>query len=237
MPLRPALYLLPGLLCDSALWAHQSAALDRDYRIGIPDLTTFDSLETMAQAVLKAAPERFSLAGHSMGGRVALEMFRLAPERIERLALLDTGTHPPGEVETQEHRRLVELAEREGMDALAEYWLPQVLHPVSASDSVLLDILRAMVQRMSPDVLRRHVAALLARPDAGVLLAHIRCATLIGVGCGDRWSPPTQHEPVAAAVPQARYAVFEDGGHLAPAEAPEAVTQALREWMRQPTVD
>jgi pimeloyl-ACP methyl ester carboxylesterase len=231
---RPTLYLLPGLLCDAAIWAHQSTALEQDCEIRIPDYTAFDTFAAMAQTVLDAAPERFSLAGHSMGGRVALEIFRRAPQRIERLALLDTGTHPPREGEAEKRQELLDLADRAGMAALADRWLPPMVHPERTEDPELMAGLRAMVQRMSPNIFRRQVAALLGRPDAGPLLAHIRCPTLIGVGRQDRWSPPAQHEPIAAAVPQARYVIFEDSGHMAPVEAPQAVSKALREWMLEP---
>lgn len=234
MPSRRTLYLLPGLLCDSAIWAHQSVALEQDYRVRVPDYTAFDSLGDMAQSVLDAAPERFALAGHSMGGRVALEVFRRAPQRIERLALLDTGTHPRRAGEAEKRRELVDLADRAGMAALAGRWLPPMVHPDRSADPSLMEGLRAMVQRMSPDIFRRQVAALLGRPDATSLLAHIRCPTLIGVGRQDRWSPPAQHEPIAAAVPQAHYLIFEGSGHMAPVEAPQGVTRALRDWMLQP---
>jgi len=228
---KPTLFLLPGLLCDATVWAHQAAALGSIAAVRIADFRGFDSLTEMARAVLASAPERFAVAGHSMGARAALEVVRLAPERVTRLALLDTGTHPlrPGEAEKRQD--LVDLANREGMAALAARWLPPMVHPARAADETLMVPLRAMVLRMTPAIHERQIRALLQRPDAEAVLATIRCPVLVGVGRQDAWSPPSQHESIVAAVAQARLVVFEDSGHMAPLEAPEAVTAALRAWL------
>ena len=119
MPEREVLYLLPGLLCDRVTWAHQIEGLADVAEIRVPSFYGFDSLTAMADSVLAEAPERFAVAGHSMGARVALELVRAAPQRVERLALLDTGTHPVREGEAEKRQELVDLAFREGMAALA----------------------------------------------------------------------------------------------------------------------
>src|SRR5271157_4431539 len=105
-------FLLPGLLCDATIWSHQSDALGD---VVIPDFRYVSSIEAMAQLVLDAAPERFAVAGHSMGGRVALEVFRMAPGRVERLALLDTGVHPRAAGEEAKRQELIDLARSRGM--------------------------------------------------------------------------------------------------------------------------
>lgn len=232
--MKPVVYLLPGLLCDAAVWADQIHVLGRDFEVCVPDFTTFDSIGAMAQSVLDIAPPRFSLAGHSMGARVALELYRRAPERVERLALLDTGIHGMKEGEAAKRQVLIDLADREGMDALCEAWLPPMVHPDRLDDATLMPALRAMVRRMSPAIFRNEVHALLTRPVADAVLAHIRCPVLVGVGAQDQWSPPAQHQEMVAAIPHARYVVFEDSGHMAPAERPQAVTEALRLWLQQP---
>src|SRR5579863_3475131 len=122
-------FLLPGLLCDETIWADQRAALGDVGDVLVPDFRHVNSIKAMAQIVLDAAPERFSVAGHSMGGRVALEVFRMAPDRVGRLALLDTGVHPRAADEESKRGALVELARREGMAAMAARWLPPMLHP------------------------------------------------------------------------------------------------------------
>lgn len=224
-------YLLPGLLCDATVWTHQIETLSKRGPVVVPDFRGFSSLTDMARSVLKTAPEAFCLAGHSMGARVALEIMRLAPERVERLALLDTGTHPPKAGEPAQRQRLVDLAYAEGMEALASEWLSPMVHEDRTQDEALMAPLRAMVLGMTPDIYRGQITALLNRPDAAKGLSAIRCPTLVGVGRQDRWSPPAQHEPIAAAISGSTYVVFEDSGHMTPFEVPEQVTSALMDWL------
>lgn len=234
MTSRSTVYLLPGLLCDASVWTHQHAALAVEHEVVIPDFTGFSSIGDMAQSVLDSAPSRFSIAGHSMGARVAIEVVRRAPERVERLALLDTGAHPPRPGEPAQRQILVDIAFNEGMKALADHWLPPMVHADRVADAALMEGLRAMVLRMSPDIYRRQVTALLGRPDAFPSLRSVACPTLVGVGRQDRWSPPDQHEAIVEAIPHARYVIFEDSGHMSLVEAPEAVTAALLDWMAMP---
>ena len=229
---RRTLVLLPGLLCDGTVWSAQAAALSGITDIiAFPDFHGHDSIAGMAEAVLAAAPARFALAGHSMGGRVALEIVRRAPERVGALALLDTGVHPrrPGEAEARQ--ALVDLAWNEGMTALARRWLPPMLHPDRVGDAALMERLTAMVCRATPAVFEGQVRALLDRPDATMGLGAIRCPTLVLCGRQDGWSPPAQHEAMAAAIRGASLRIVEDCGHMATVERPEAVTDALRDWL------
>ena len=234
--MRETLYLLPGLLCDATIWAPQIAALGDTYDIRVPDLTGYSSLSDMAEAVLATAPEQISVAGHSMGARVALELVRLAAARVGRLALLDTGIHPrrPGELEKRQ--ALLDVSARDGMTALAERWLPPMVHPANFSaGGDLRTALFEMVERMSPEIHQAQITALLDRADAEPLLATIACPVLVGVGDNDVWSPPAQHRAIAEAIRHATYVVFPHSGHMAPLEAPEAVTRALTDWMAVPT--
>lgn len=238
---RPAvddvLILVPGLLCDAIVWDHQVDRLSARHDVRVADLRQSSSIADMAASILDAAPPRFSIAGHSMGARVALEVVRRAPYRVERLALLDTGVHPvqPGEREKRE--ALIDLGRTHGMRALAARWLPpMVAADRLEKDPALRDALFAMVERMTPDIHRNQITALLDRPDAHAALATVRCPVLVGVGSEDRWSPPAQHRAIADALPDARLVVFEGAGHMAPMETPEAVTAALVEWMATPPV-
>lgn len=228
------LVLIPGLLCDAVVWEHQIEALGGRYNVQVADVTGFSSIGEMARSTLAAYPGGISVVGHSMGARVALEMARVAPERILRLALLDTGVHPMSEGEPVRRQVLVDLGEREGMKALADAWLPPMVREGALDeDAELRRKLYAMVERMNSDIHKRQIRALLDRPDAGAVLSTLRCPVLIGVGEHDRWSPPEQHQDMVAQVPGARFNLFGHSGHMAPMEAPEAVTQALREWMEQ----
>lgn len=228
----PPVLLLCGLLCDASIWEHQRAALAELTDVQVLDFRDLTTLPEMAADVLERAPPRFALVGHSMGARVALEVLRLAPERVQRLALLDTGVHPRSDGEQAQREALVALAHTQGMRALANQWLPPMLHPDRRADPALLAPLTAMVERYTPQHFAGQVNALLQRPDATPLLATIRCPTLLGVGRQDAWSPVARHQDMARQIPGAQLVVFEHSGHMAPVEAPEAVSAALRTWLQ-----
>lgn len=232
LPSKPALLLLCGLLCDAAIWRMQRTALSDLADVQVVDFAGFDSITQMAAHVLAIAPPQFALAGHSMGGRVALDIMRQAPARVLRLALLDTGIAPRRDGERDERLALVRLAHLQGMQALAQRWLPPMLHPDHVADAALMDGLMVMVQRQSAQSFAGQTNALLERPDAAPMLAQITCPTLLGVGRQDAWSPLTRHQDMARQIPQARLAIFEHCGHMAPVEAPSAVTAALRHWLQ-----
>jgi len=225
------LVLLPGLMCDSRVWAAQLAALD-DVQPWSPDgYGDAATITAMAEHVLAKAPPRMALAGHSMGARVALEVLRLAPERIERLALLDTGVHPQRTGEREKRVALLDLGRAHGMEAMVDAWLPPMVHPSRRSDAAFLAPMRTMCIEAGLAAYERQMEALLARPDATAALALVKVPTLLGVGRQDEWSPVPQHEAIAAQLPDARLTVFEDSGHMAPVEAADQVNHALRQWL------
>lgn len=218
---------LPGLLCDASIFAAQRAALAGRAPAVVADFSRQDSITEMARAALALCTGPLALVGHSMGARVALEIVRLAPERVVRLCLMDTGAHPRREGEPAQRQVLVDLAFEKGMAALAERWLPRMVHEAHANDAALMGPLRAMVLRATPEQHARQIRALLDRPDARPLLAAISCPTLVMVGRQDRWSPLAQNAEIAAAIPGAALVVIEDSGHMAPVEQPEQVTRTL----------
>jgi pimeloyl-ACP methyl ester carboxylesterase len=221
-------FLLPGLLCDETIWSDQRQALEAVADVVIPDFRHVNSIAAMAQLVLDAAPQRFAVAGHSMGGRVALEVFRMAPDKVERLALLDTGIHPRAPAEQTKRGELIDLARTSGMEALAARWLPPMLH---LNHYALLAPLTEMVKRSTPETFANQQRALLDRPDARAALSSIRCPTLVLCGREDAWSPVPQHEEIAAAIPGAHLVIVEDCGHMSTVEQPKAVTKALQAWL------
>jgi pimeloyl-ACP methyl ester carboxylesterase len=230
------LVLVPGLMCDSTVWRDAMVELAPSVMTWVANVHDLDRIETMAQALLAGAPtEPFALAGHSLGGRVALEVLRQAPQRVERLALLDTGweARPPGlagEEERDRRYNLVALARREGMSAVARRWLPGMLHPRWLG-SALERELTAMVERCSPEAFAAQTEALLNRPDAGALLGAVACPTLVLCGRDDAWSPLARHEELARRIPGAKLVVVDDCGHMSSVEQPAAVTAALVEWL------
>lgn len=227
--------LVPGLLCDASVWDHQVAALSPCADVVVADVSVHDSITAMARAALALRDGPVAVAGHSMGGRAALEMVRLAPDRVVRLALLDTGTHPRRAGEEVTRQVLVDLALGEGMGALAERWLPPMVHEARVDDLSLMGPLKTMVMRATPESHARQIRALLDRPDAESLLPSIRCPTLVLVGRQDRWSPLAQHEAIAARIPGAELVVIEESGHMTPVERPAAVSRALLRWLGETT--
>lgn len=228
------LMLLPGLMCDAAVWAHQVAALPA--RCVVPAWGLRDSLSDMALQVLQEAPtERFALAGHSMGGRVALEVMRLAPERVERLALLDTGTHPlaageAGEKERAGRMSLLTLARSRGMRALGGQWARGMVHP-DQLDTPFFESILDMLERSNPDQFAAQIRALLARPDAAPLLTGIACPTLVLCGRDDAWSPPLQHQAMHAAIAGSSLCLVDHCGHMSTMERPAEVSIAMADWL------
>lgn len=225
------LLLLPGLMCDATVWEHQITNLSPHARVIIPDFRGFDSLTAMARHALGMAREKYAVAGHSMGGRVALEMFNLAPERMNRLALLDTGVHPQSPGEKLIRQEYIELAQRGGMKAVADKWIKPMVHPDRHKDKDLIERIAAMVARTTVEEFVGQIHALLKRPDAGAYLPRIKCPTLLLAGRQDNWSPPGQHEAMLKQVTHAAFIIIEDSGHMTPMERPEAVTNALRGWL------
>jgi pimeloyl-ACP methyl ester carboxylesterase len=226
------IYLLCGLLCDKIVWATQTSALqDSGYDVRVLSFQDFDSISGMAEHLLEQAPERFSLAGHSMGGRVALEAYQQAPQRIERLALLDTGYGPAAPEETEKRGVLVNKALAEGIEAIAETWARPMIGPSRQGDSALLNSILSMVGRMSGDIYAGQTRALLTRPDATPVLSEIRCPTLLLCGKQDSWSPPERHQRMAEIIPDSELVLIDDCGHMSTMEQPMAVLSALQAWM------
>lgn len=228
--------MLPGLLCDDDVWLDQCGGLADIADCRISDYGAVDSLSAMAEVVLHGAPPSFALAGHSMGGRVALEVMRLAPQRVDRLALLDTGYQvraegAAGDREAVERHVLLDLAREMGMRVMGRTWLQGMVHPDRLGDATLVDRILAMIERKTPDLFAAQIRALLARPDATRLLAGIDCPTMILCGREDAWSPLSRHQQMAAAIGGARLAVIEQCGHMSIMERPLEVTSALRDWL------
>jgi pimeloyl-ACP methyl ester carboxylesterase len=232
----PALLLLPGLACDAAVWKHQARRLSEVTTVDIVDYGGSDSLEAMARATIERAPERFAIAGHSMGGRVAFEIVRRVPERVAGIAVLDTAYRPfvpgaDGEREKAERLRLVELARSQGMRAMARDWVQNMVHPSRLADKPFIESIVEMFGRKSPDIFAAQIKALLNRPDATGVLVSIDCPSLVLCGREDAWAQLRGHREIAALIPHSKLIVIENCGHMAPIERPEEVSAALSEWL------
>lgn len=231
MRAKVSLVLLPGLVCDETVWAHQVSGLADIADISIANFWGFDSLDAMAASVLAKAPEKFCIAGHSMGGRVAFEIMRQAPHRVERLALLNTHIHAKGQGEAEQRQVLVDLAYSDGMLALVGRWLPPMVHATRVFDEALTAPIVAMFRRATPEIFEKQVRALLNRRDAADVLPTIAVPTLVATGRQDTLGTVKQHEEIAAGIRGATLDVIKRCGHMSTAEQPAAVTAALRNWL------
>lgn len=226
------LVLLPGMLCDRALWQHQIAAFGARAQIVVGDLTRSDTIAGIATDVLVAAPERFALAGMSMGGFVALEIMRQAPERVLRLALIDTSARADTAEQAEVRRQTMRQGKGVGaFKGMTHRQIPRWIHPAHLADAALVETVTAMTARVGRDAFMRQQQAALGRPDSRPDLPRIVCPTLVLCGREDQATPLALHEEMAAAIPDAKLVVVEECGHLSPLEQPQAVNAAMAQWL------
>ena len=223
--------LVPGLNCSARLYAEQIPALWRFGPVTVADHTRDDSMTAIAARILAAAPPRFALAGLSMGGYIALEMTRQAPQRVVRLALLDTAARAETPEQTEARGRVIELAKTGRFAEVPELQFPVFVHGNRQGDAALKKLVRVMAEETGAAAFLRQEQAIIGRLDARTGLAAVKCPTLVLVGDGDELTPPHLSEEIAAAVAGARLVVVAECGHLSTLERPGAVTTALVEWM------
>ncbi|HTD46095.1 MAG TPA: alpha/beta fold hydrolase [bacterium] len=232
MPPEPlAIVLIPGLLCTPRLYVEQLPELWRFGPLFIADHTRDDSVAGMARRILAAAPPRFALAGLSMGGYVAFEIMRASPERVARLALLDTSARPDTPEASDRRRAQIALAQsgrfREVLDQLFPVWV----HRARRGDEALRRVVQRMAEETGPEAFARQQTAIMTRPDSRPGLAGIRCPALVLVGDGDEATPPDRAAEMANGIAGARLVTIPECGHLSPLERPQHVTRALVEWL------
>lgn len=229
---RIPLVLLPGLLCDRALWQAQIKALEDIADIHVADLTQADTLEGLAERVLARAPACFALAGLSMGGYLSFEILRRARSRVTRLALLDTSARADTPEQKRKRGMFVAHAKRGKFKGVT----PQLIHnwvsPKSiARDPSVVDAVQEMTLRVGSDAFCRQQNAIMARPDSRAELTAIQCPTLVLCGREDLATPLELSREMAADIPNARIVVLEECGHLATMEKPAETSEAMRRWL------
>ncbi len=222
---------LPGLMCDADLFAPQIAALsDRTHWVG--DLSVDDTITGMAQRVLQDAPfQRFALVGLSMGGIVAMEMLRIAPERVTRLALLDTNHLPDTEERKAARQAQIERVEDGSLQDVMRDLKPFYVALAHRGDPVLDATFMGMAERLGPDVFVRQTTALMTRTGSADVLPTYDGKSLVLCGEHDEPCPPERHRQIAGLLPDARLVIVPDAGHVTTLEAPEAVNAALADWL------
>jgi len=225
------LVLVPGLLCSARLYAPQVAALWPLGPVTVADHRRDADMEGIAARILENAPPRFALAGLSMGGYIAFAMMRLAPERIARLALLDTSARPDVPEQKAGREKFIAMAEAGKLADVVEALTPRFLHRSRHSDEALKRVVREMAAETGAEAFVRQQKAIMARPDSRPLLATIRCPTLVLVGDGDELTPPELAKEIAGGISSANLVLVPDCGHLSTLEKPDVVNAALAEWL------
>lgn len=230
---KRTLILLPGLLCDDALWAHQIAFLDEIVDVHVADLTSENNLPGLARHVLAFAPDHFCLAGLSMGGYVAQEIMRQEPRRVQALALLDTNARADTPEQTERRKALIQDAEEGRFLGIAPKLLPSLVHPDHTGDPDIADVVLDMAQRVGKDAFLRQQNAIMNRVDGRMELCNIDCPTLVLCGEEDAVTPPKMHREMVDAIgDNADLVTVEHCGHLSALEQPEAVSAAMFDWLQ-----
>jgi pimeloyl-ACP methyl ester carboxylesterase len=221
-------------MCDATFWQPLADTLPCQ----VVDYGNADSITAMAEAVLAVAPAHFVEAGHSLGGRVALEVARLAPGRLQKIILMDTGylARQPGaagDTEKAGRMALLDVAQQQGVRAMAQEWVKGMVHPDRLNDALLIESILSMMSRKTADRFARQQHALLTRPDASPVLAALRIPTLLLCGRQDSWASVAQHTAMQVLAPHAQLSVIEDAGHMVLMERPEATLQILHQFLEQ----
>jgi pimeloyl-ACP methyl ester carboxylesterase len=225
------LLLLPGLLCDEAVWQNQINYLKDITNCSVADTTKHDTIKEIADDVLQAAPPQFALAGLSMGGYVALEIMRRAPERVLKLAFFDT-TARADTPHQQERRRLLLAMSRSGQfKGVTPRLLPSLIHPDRVSDISLTKIIMEMAERVGREAFTHQLTAIINRIDSRPFLKDIQCPTLVVGGRQDVISAPELMQELAQGITGSEFHIIENCGHLSPLEHPETVNKLMRAWL------
>ena len=224
--------LIPGLTCTARLYAEQIPALWPFGPVTIADHRRDDTMAAIARRILAAAPPRFALAGLSMGGYIAFEIMRQAPERVAKLALLDTGARADTTEQTERRHVLMAQAKAGGYAEIPELAFPLYVHRNRSNDAALKSIVLDMARETGLDAYLLQQQAIITRPDSRPSLGAITCKTLVLVGEGDEATPPELAREIASGIAGARLVIVPDSGHLSTLEKPEAVNKALVDWMQ-----
>lgn len=230
--------MVPGLACSPRLYASQIPALWQvTGPIMVANHTTADTVSGIAAAILAQAPPRFHLVGLSMGGYISLEIVRQAPERIAKLALLDTTARPDLPEQTERRGKLIALAEEGRLTAINDTLWPFLVHESRQADAALRATIDAMMEETGAKAFIRQQHAVIGRPDSRPLLPSIRAQTIVIVGDGDKITTPVMNKEIAAGIPGARLETVRESGHLSPLEQPAVVTKLLVDWISWESVD
>ena len=224
--------LIPGLLGSARMYAAQIPQLWRAGPVMIADHTRDDSMGAIARGILGTAPPRFALAGLSMGGYIAFEILRQAPERIAKVAFLDTSARADTPEQTAMRRAQMTLASQGRLAEVVEQQFPRLVHQNHRADPALRQVFTLMAEDVGAAAFIRQQTATLGRSDSRSTLGSIRCPTMVLVGEDDELTPPERAGEIAAAIRGARLVTVPQSGHMSTLEQPDAVARTLLQWLQ-----
>ena len=231
--MKTPVVLLPALLCNAGLFIHQIKALENEADFFVPDLGTDTDVADTARRILSRIRGRFVLAGISMGGYVAFEILRQAPQRVTGLILMDTNAHADPEPARKKRSEMIETARTRGIEAVMESALFDIISPEHRNNDIIRHILEHMALSTGVEKYINEQKTIMSRPDSTGLLKNIQCPVLVMGGQQDALSTPEALDQMTAQIPTAVHAVVANSGHLPPLENPAAVTAAWRSFFKQ----
>ncbi|WP_169545641.1 alpha/beta fold hydrolase [Sneathiella aquimaris] len=226
------LILIPGLLCTDELWRDQIQALSDISDVSIPKHHLDDDISLIADRILKDAPEKFALAGLSMGGYIALEIVLQAPDRVTHLALVDTRADADSPQDRKRREDFIRLVQRgKTFKGVTESLLPMLIHPSRFQDDALTSRIYQMAEDIGQEGFIRQETAIMNRKDRNAELGKIVCPTIVISGNEDALISPDLQEKMANAIPDAEFHLIAECGHLPSMERPFEVNTLFREWL------
>lgn len=231
--MKTPVVFLPALLCNAGLFIHQIKTMESECDFYVPDLGLDENVSDAAARVLKRAPERFVLGGISMGGYVALEIMRQAPERVRGLILADTNAHADPEAAREKRLKAIETAREKGIEPLIKPTLLDIIAPEHRSNDVTRHILERMAELTGVDKYVNEQKTIMSRPDSTASIGKIDCPVLVVGGEKDALSPPDALDAMTRLIPRAAHVVIKNAAHLPPLENPAAFTAALRAFIEK----
>lgn len=230
--MKNKIIFLSGLLCDTTIWQKQITYFASDYEIEAFEFSHFTNIQDMAKKVISSLTEPVTVIGHSMGARVALEVFRFAPQLVSKIALIDFGIHNIKPGEADKRFELIHAVGVHGMQYLIHNWLEPMVYPPNISKTDIFSPMKKMVLGQTIDSFEAQINALLTRPDVIDVFKNIHIPLYLGVGRQDQWSTLVQHQNMLELNSNAQLNIYENSGHMTPLEAAEQFNTSLEKWMK-----
>lgn len=231
--MKPPVVLLPALLCNAGLFIHQIKTLEEDFDFIVPDLGLEKEISSCAKRILTQLPSSFVLGGISMGGYVAFEILRQAPERVKGLILMDTNASEDTQEKKKKRLEMIELAKTNGIEPLIKPSLIDILAPCHQQNEMINHILVHMARATGVEKYINEQHLIMSRKSAFSLLDKMTCPTLVLTGDQDALSPIEEMEKLAKKIPYSLFAIIENAGHLPCLEKPSAINGVLKTFIKQ----